>query len=489
MKTYYQLKLKSLISAAIIFLPYFTKAQTTFEKIYPATNNQDGIDAVPAIDGGYIIVGSTETKIANDLDIMIVKTDDNGDTVWIKKYGGTKPEYPNNILKTSDGYFVIGYTQSFGSGDYNQYLLKIKVNGDTAFTRVYGGYGNEDGKEIVATADGNYLIAGESNSLNYSDNQAEMIKIDPLGNVLWTKYYGGSTYESARSVKLCPDKGFILAGKTAAAATGFSSVYLVRTDSAGTVEWTKTISNANSYEGKYVLANSDGSYTLAVDDSSQVRDSDVRIMKLSADGNTIEWNNMFGGNDKDIVKMIQPTTDGGYIVAAISRSFGWINPDMWIIKLDAAGDSTWWRHFGGSGHEHCYSARQCSDGGYIAVGHSKSYTPNTEVMFVKMDQNGDLLPASVNELALNRIFNVYPNPSDGVINMDFLVANASGSKLSVSNALGQTIFSENIETYNQSGSKTIDLRGKEPGIYFLTMQTNGNISTKKIMLKIISPTF
>ena len=199
---------------------------TTFQKIYPVTTlNQSGQDVLPTPDGGYLIAGNTENTILNDLDIKVVKTDSLGKELWTKTYGGTRPDYPNCILQTNDGnYFVVGYSQSFGGGDQDVYLIKIDPSGNTLWTKTYGGYGNEDGKEIVATADGNYVIVGASNSQNFANNDMMLTKIDPAGNVIWMKYYGGPAYESARSVKLCLDGGFIMAGKTASTYSSVATI-------------------------------------------------------------------------------------------------------------------------------------------------------------------------------------------------------------------------------------------------------------------------
>ena len=229
-----------------------------------------------------LLLGILKSNTLDDLDIEILKTDNSGNPLWTKTYGGSKPDYPNRILQTNDGnYFIVGYTQSFGGGDQDVYLLKINPSGDTLWTKRYGGFGNEDGKEIVATADGNYVIVGGSNSLNLSNNDIQLIKIDPAGNVIWMKYYGTPNYESARSVKLCLDGGFIMAGKTASTSTSVATLFIVKTDAAGDTLWTRKYSGgANSYEGKSILANSDGTYTLCLDDSSGARDSDVRVMKI-----------------------------------------------------------------------------------------------------------------------------------------------------------------------------------------------------------------
>jgi len=468
----------------ILFVSFFLtalKAQTiTFEQHYPTTFDKSGKDVLPTNDGGYMIAATTENTVSNDLDMYIIKTDKYGDPMSTKTYGGPRVEYPNCMVKLDDGnFFVVGYTQSFSGGDMNIYLLKLNQSGDTLFTKVYGGYGNEEGKEIVKTADGNYVIVGASNSVSFTDNNIMLLKINPAGEVLWTKYYGGPNYESARSVKLCPDGGFIVAGKTAANPTSVASLFLVKTNSSGDTTWTKTYSGPDSYEGKSIIANTDGTYVLAVDDSSAANDSDVRIMKLNNSGGII-WNKNYGGTLKDIVKIIQPTTDGGYIVGAISRSFGWINPDMWIIKLDAYGDSPWTKHYGGGGHEHLYSLHQTDDGGYIAIGHARSFSANWEVYFLKLDQEGAV---GIEEIALNdKKISIFPNPSDGIININ--IDDAAGfTAFKISNSLGQVVYSESAESLKQNRTSIIDLHDKGPGMYFMTIEdSSSNIAVRKLII-------
>lgn len=462
-------------------MPLFMHSQvTTFQKVYETIVDQSGKDVLPTPDGGYIIVSTTENNIVNDFDILISKTNSLGDTLWTKAYPNPGLNYPNSIIEANGGYLILGYSQA-PNADVDAYLLKINTVGEVLWSKVYGGYGNEDGKEIVPTADGNYVIIGASNSVNYTNNDIQLIKIDPAGNTIWTKYYGDPTaYESARSVKLCLDGGFILAGKTVNTVTTIATIYLIKTNSSGDTIWTKTIGGPNSYEGKFILTNSDGSYTLCADDSSAARDSDVKFIKMDENG-TIIWDKTYGGTDKDICKMIQHTSDGGYIVAATSRSFGWANPDMWLLKLNALGDTAWTRNFGGIFHDHGYAVKTTSDGGYIAVGHNRNINSTFRIMLVKVNASGDFTPVSTEEFALANTLNIYPNPSNGLIRIDF-GGDLTSSTFKIHNTLGQEVFSETINSSNQIDSRSIDLNGKEPGVYFLSIQSTTNSTTKKLIL-------
>ena len=469
----------------IFLLPFTVNGQITFETTFPTTKHESGRDVLQTSDGGFMIAASNETNLTNDRDIMIFRTDNLGNFLWKKSYGGNLPEYPSGMLKAADGnYFIVGYSQSFGGGDYDHYLLKVNSAGDSLMEKVYGGWGNEELKEIIATADGNYVMVGASNSVtsSLSNNNIQLIKIDIDGNVIWSKNYGDASYESARSVKLCADGGFVILGKRVNP-SGNSSMFLIKTNSVGDSLWSQIYSGPASLEGKFVVVNADGSYTMAVDDSSAISDSDVRIMKVDPTGNVVLWNKLYSGTDKDITKMIQTTSDGGYIVTAMSRSFGWNNPDYWILKLNSLGDTVWAKNFGGSDHEHCYVVRQTSDGGYIVVGHSRSNPIRTEEIYlIKLNSNGEFGPVGVgvNSLLANNDVTVYPNPAQGMVTIDITSMYEPESYCMINNALGQLIYTHKVDPANLLN--TIDMKGNSPGVYYITVRSNNHSVTKKLIL-------
>jgi regulation of enolase protein 1 (concanavalin A-like superfamily) len=429
----------------------------------------------PTPDGGYFIAGVTE-KTPGDSDIYLVKTNGTGDTLWTKTYGGIRPDYPHTLLPLPDGnYFVVGFTKSFGAGQGDVWLIKVDPNGNYIWDKTYGGAGDDEGHEIIPTNDGNYMIAARINT------QAALIKVNGSGNVIWTKTYGGPQYETGTSVKQALDGGYILLGTTFTYGAGRGDCWLVKTNSYGDSAWSRTFGGSAFDEGKFVLANTDGSFIFCMNDSSNTNgDIDVRVIKVTGSG-ALLWSKNYGGDKKEVCKMIQHTMDGGYIVTAISRSFGWINPDFWLVKLDAVGDTMWTRHYGSWDHEHNYAVKQMADGSYIAIGHTKSYSNHTEIMFLKLDLQGTMTASG--ELVLDEnTLNVYPNPTSGMVKID-LEAMQGFSSLRVCNALGQEIYTETLDGSQQEMSRTINLGGKEPGIYFAIFRSAQGLVTKKIILE------
>ncbi|HWY10358.1 MAG TPA: T9SS type A sorting domain-containing protein [Bacteroidia bacterium] len=482
MKINYKFRYQLLqVLVILLCLPFFVQSQViTFQKVYPSSKDKAAMDVIPTSDGGYIMTGMTNNSNVNDMDAYILKTNNLGDTMWTRSYGGPKPDQGNRIMPTADGnYFIIGCSQSYGGGDYDIYLLKINPTGGMIWYKTYGGSGNDNGNEIIATTDGNYMITGTTYTTS-SNSDAFLMKIDPAGNVLWEKYYGGPADDQGNSLKQSPDGGYVMAGLTFSYGQG-GDAYLVKTNAIGDTTWTKNYGGPLNDEAKYVLANSDGSITFCVRDSSTgAGDIDIQVIKVNSVGAPL-WNKVYGGTKKDTPKMIQPTSDGGYIVCGHSRSFGWITPQMWLIRLNSIGDSTWTRHYGGSAHQHCYAARQTADGGYIAAGFTRSYSPIQEIMFLKLDPTGAV---GIEEIAMdnNIAFNIYPNPTDGLLKID-IVGSESYFTFKINNTLGQEVYTGTINFSGHNVSQTINLENFESGAYFLNIQSEKSFITKKIMLR------
>jgi hypothetical protein len=464
-----------LFSLALLFT-CITQAQT-FQKVYTAGFHQSSKEVLPTGDGGYLIAGMTRTIYAGDTDIYMVKTNAVGDIQWTKQYGGFQPEYANGMVATEDGGFlVIGFTKSYGAGNGDCWLLRLNSSGDLVWSKTYGGTGDDDGKEIIRTSDGNYIFVGRTNYSGGANFDGFLKKVDGSGNEIWTKYYGGSAYETLRSVKQCSDGGFIAIGQTLTFGNaGVGDIYLVRTNSNGDQAWYKTYGGTNEDDGNFVLANGDGSFTFCSETNSfGAGDMDVQATKVDASGNII-WNYYYGGNLKDVSTTIRPTNDGGYIIGAISRSFGWINPDMWLVKIDANGNKTWDKHFGSWYHDHCHSAVPTPDGGFALVGHQVDANDLAHIFIVKTNSEGAV---GINELSDDKkpVFNIYPNPSNGLFN---ILSPSKIQAVNISDALGNK-----IKTITTDDSMLhIDLSDKPKGAYLVTVQTATSSYTRKIVIR------
>ena len=203
-------------------------------------------------------------KIVAVLTIMASGVYAQADTLWTRTYGGSDFDKGYSVQQTQDGGFIIvGFTESYGAGGEDVYLIKTDENGDTLWTRTYGGSSDDMGNSVQETTDGGFIIAGYTYSYGAGGSGVYLIRTDSLGDTLWTRTYGGSDDDYGYSVQQCQDGGFIIAGKTESYGAGYYDVYLIRTDSMGDTLWTKTYGGSDDDEGYSVQQCQDGGFIIA----------------------------------------------------------------------------------------------------------------------------------------------------------------------------------------------------------------------------------
>jgi hypothetical protein len=349
---------------------------TLWTRTYGGSDTETGWSVQQTTDGGYIIAGHTKSFGAGGHDVYLIKTDANGDTLWTRTYGGTGAERSYSVQQTKDGGYVIaGYTTSTLFDLADVYLIKTDANGDTLWTRTYGDtYYVDSGRSVQQTTDGGYIIAGHTfYTSGGSNSDIYLIKTDTSGNTLWTRTYGGSGAEYSESVQQTTDGGYIIAGYTNSFGADIYDVYLIKTDTSGNTLWTRTYGGNPFNMGLSVLQTIDSGYVIAGYTNSFGADGfDVYFIKADANGDTL-WTRTYGGSNNDYGHSVHKSTDGGYVIAGCTKSFGAGGLDVYLIKTDANGDTLWTRTYGGSGAETGWSVQQTTDGGYIIAGYTNSF--------------------------------------------------------------------------------------------------------------------
>ncbi|MCD6456982.1 MAG: hypothetical protein J7K81_09390, partial [Methanophagales archaeon] len=337
-----------------------------------------GYSVQQTTDGGYILAGDTRSYGAGDADIWLIKTDSKGNEQWSRTFGGTKADLLDrgSVRQTSDGgYIITGYTYSYGAGagDADVWLVKTDENGNEVWNRTFGGAGLDWGHSVQQTSDEGYIIAGRIIP-PYAGARADawLIKTDSNGVEQWNRTFGADGCEYAASVQQTADAdgGYIMTGRTTSFGAIEADAWLIRTDSDGVEEWNRTFGGANYDYGYSVQQTADGGYVIAGSTNGR---QDVWLIKTCPDG-TEEWNTIFGGPAKDEGYSVQQTADGGYIVAGYTESYGTASSaDVWLIRTDSDGIEQWNMTAGGAGVEKGYSVHQTADGGYIAAGYTNSF--------------------------------------------------------------------------------------------------------------------
>ncbi|MFQ5906442.1 MAG: FlgD immunoglobulin-like domain containing protein, partial [bacterium] len=351
-----------------LVVPTGSLGEITFEKTYGGIADDWGLSVQQTSDGGYIVAGFTESFGAGSEDAYLVKTDSFGVVLWSRTYGGTNADRANCVQRTRDGgYILVGFTDSYGPGKRDVYLLKTDALGETLWVRTYGGGGNDDGKCVRQTSDGGYIIAGWTTSFGAGGIDFYLIKTDPLGNAYWTKTYGGTSFDKAFSVRQTLDGGYIVTGWTNSYGAGRDDIYLVKTDSLGNAVWIRTYGSPYMDAGHSVLQMTDGGYLVAgYTCPSGQGNADIYLVRTDSSGNTL-WSTTYGGLSEDCGWFVQQTPDGGFVIA------GQTGRQLCLIKTTALGDTSWTRKYGGNSWEVGQSVQHTSDGGYIVAGVTHSF--------------------------------------------------------------------------------------------------------------------
>jgi len=375
-----------------------TPSQTTWAKTHGGANDDVAHSIMQTSDGGFIVAGETSSAGAGFADFWIIKLYPNGEIDWQKTFGGINDDVAKSIQQTSDGgYIVAGQSFSFGNLLGDIWILKLKPNGEIDWQIIYGGPGSSSIANCIRqTSDGGFIVAGETSSGGRAD--VWVLKLDANGNPQagWPKTtYGGTSRDAANSVQQTSDGGYILAGETYSFGAGNADVWILKLDAGGNLQtgWPKTYGGIGYDIARSIQQTSDGGYIVAGETSSSGAGSaDVWVLKIDADGNVqTGWPKTYDGVYRDAANSIQQTSDGGYIVAGETSSSAGDNAELWILKLNARGDILWQKIYGGSKDEIARSIRQTSDGGFIVAGETSSFgAGGADFWILKIDENGNI---------------------------------------------------------------------------------------------------
>ncbi len=394
-----------------------------WQKTYGGTDNDDASKVLQTSDGGYIIGGDSRSLDGDVIenngnrDFWIVKTDAEGSMEWQKSYGGSSSDVMRSIILTSDsGFIAVGYTYSNdgdvtghqGSEDY--WVVKMDALGNLEWQRTYGGTQSDFAYFIDETADGGFIISGDSQSNDgdvtghhgpITSNDYWVVRIDNLGSIIWEKSLGGTQDDYGREIHQTYDGGFIVTGWTysnngdVSFNHGNSDYWLVKLNSGGEMLWEKNYGGTQIEYGYSVVETSDKGFILTGYTGSNNGDvtgyhggfSDYWVVKTDSVGE-LQWQKTLGGSSTDQAFCVREISPKGYVVAGYSGSDdgdvtdhhgAFLYGDYWICQLDTLGELVWEKNLGGSDGEKAYSIEQTSDDGFIIAGHT--YSNDFDVTF------------------------------------------------------------------------------------------------------------
>jgi len=352
-------------------LPAVLAAQVSFERTFGGPADDFGQSAL-VCPGGYLLCGWTYSFGSGDANQYLVRTDEFGNTVWTRTYGAQSVEDNGLTVKPAfdTGFVVVGY--SIRSGRANMTLTKIDARGDSLWAREYGGNLDDMAYAVDQAPDSGFIIVGGTYSFGAGRPNIYAVRTDAQGDTLWTRTYGGAGEDYAFSVAATRDFGFMVCGWTTSYGAGGTDIYLIKTDARGDTQWTRTYGGAEDESGHTVRQTADGGYIVAGSTLSYgAGDADFYLVRTDEQGDIL-WTSTYGGDTADLGHSVELTEDGGFIMAGQTSSFGAGNWDAWLVKTDSLGDTLWTQTVGDTGDDRCYSVQKTADRGYIVAGSTGS---------------------------------------------------------------------------------------------------------------------
>ncbi len=352
---------------------------TEWNRTYGGASSDEAYAVQQTIDGGYILAGTTGSIPGGDSNAWLVKTDAEGNPFWNQTYGGPYGDWGRALDQTADGGYVVAGTwqrEHAITGEFDAWLVKTDNNGNLQWNQTYGGSANDIAASVQQTADGGYILGGVTYSFGNGSADFYLVKTDSAGNMEWSKTYGGASGDTACSAEQTADGGYILAGATASFGAGESDAWLVKTDMDGNVQWNKTYGGSRYDRANDVKQTADGGYVVAgfCRWTGEGYTGDFWLFKVDLNGD-MQWSlRLNGGEDQqDEAYAVQQTADGGFAAAGCTSSVDGSGTDFRVIKADTEGRMQWDQTYGGQKYDEAQAIVQTSDGGYAIAGCTTSF--------------------------------------------------------------------------------------------------------------------
>jgi hypothetical protein len=289
-----------------------------WSRTYGTSGDDDLMDTrvVPA--GGYIMCGAREAELSTNKDIWVIRTDENGDTLWTWTAGDPLwPDWASSIEPMANGGFAVAATVGTpdeGPSDIALYLLDSGGNQNG-----YEAFGGMDGDEVAMairqTPDEGFIIAGWTQSFGSGPDDVYMVKTDDLGELEWQKWYGGSGADEGRDVILTSDGGYLIAGNTSSYGAGSSDFYIIKTNSSGDTLWTRAVGGTEFDIADAVVEATDGTIAVVGEtESFGVGQMSVYIVAMDGTG-YVHCTDTYGTDGLDDATAIVETPDQGFVIA------------------------------------------------------------------------------------------------------------------------------------------------------------------------------
>lgn len=405
--------LQIIFIALLIFLFLCScKIYAQWAYTYGSSNNEVPYCVIQGSDGGYLAVGYSNSFGSGGYDYWLNKLDNTGSLTWQKLFSTAQTDIAYSVLQTIDGgYLIAGESAIMSAPNSDILLIKTDSSGNSIWQTLYrSGYPSKFG-DIQQTSDDGYILIG-STLTNVSTSDVWVIKLNSTGNVAWQNVYNLGDNEYGRAIRQTSDGGYIIAADALYNFSEYSNIWVIKLTSTGNVSWQLTYGIGDEH-ANVIKQTSDGGYIVGGTTTNYgAGNKDIWLLKLNANGYST-WQKTYGGFMDDVIYSLQQNSDGGYIFAGYTDSAEPDNRDAIVVKLDPNGNILWQKRYGGSYQEEATSIHPTNDGGFIIGMHTYSYgSGSSDFLIIKTDSSGNIDPSCslVNNLNLTT-FNTSNSPT------------------------------------------------------------------------------
>jgi len=459
--------------------------EVVFSKSYGGSENDFAYSIGQTSDGGFIVCGQTDSYgngKEHSPDMWIIKLDEKGTKVWDKTFGGMEGDVAYSVRQTNDlGYVIAGTTSSFGKGYPSMWIIKLDAKGDSLWSVLFEGSIVSSAHSVGLTGEGGYIVAGKG--------KENILKLDKNGNKEWGQHYGWIIY----SVEQTRDGGYIAAGDSVYKQLEWDylpSLYIIKLDKNGNKEWSNPL--GNNFLGSVfdIHQTSDGGYILSGDSIAKKSEYDhshhAMSVKLDRSGE-VRWK--YFGSEYSGAENISQTADGAYIMAGntIDNEHGL---NILIVRLDQNGKENWTRSYGNLMQwEYASSIQPASDGGYVVAGQTESFGAGKyDWWILKLDGNGNLEPTGTFDPVesgshVPAISCIYPNPFKKSTTLVLNLPEPGFVRLTVYDIFGkkkETLFEGNLPPGETKMHWTPE--NQADGVYICHLYHGDYVETQRIVM-------
>ena len=464
------------------------QAPLIWQQVYGGTAIEKGYGVRSCLDQGYIAVGTSSAS--GPTDGYLVRTDSIGLVMWAKFYGGVNIDIIRSVeLLPDSGFIVAGYTNSYGHGGYDGWLMKIDKNGDTLWNKYVGGNDWDFFNDVETTRDSGFICVG-STFINGNED-LYIVKFDKYGDTLWTRTYGGARTEQGHEIVQTEDTLYGVAAYTESYNDTLGDSWILYMQQNGDTIWTRTAGYSATEDHAHGIAYDSIVNTFFICGTySPAGNQGGYWSGLLYNGTN--WVNYTsnGANEEGYYSMISQhgltlfacagtngtTGSGGYDMAIFSSHNGWVTNTQGTVEQDEAFDIDF-----------------THDGGFILCGYSEGYgslLPN--LYLVKTDTVGvstNFVGIGEEEIVKPQSgrLSVYPNPANENVNCTLTLTNADDVRLVIYNSLGEIVSDNNIEAnqFNVLHSATVQISTSAlaSGIYYCSvLSNNGTLNSERLII-------